>query len=130
MTGMSIAIHPSTSWKTSPPSPGNDKLQKTEVEMETSIQATLAKARAARRAARFQLTIVPVTVGFVVLAFAVVGFLGGMPFTGVLMPLSDFFILVSLLQNDKTGIKMVFRFVNFIRSLIFILYEFEELAAP
>ena len=78
--------------------------------MELSIEATLAKARAERRAARFQLTVVPVTVGTMGLFIGVsIGFGAGVPFLGWFSAVSIVLIYYAILPTDRVTIEWFYR---------------------
>ena len=99
MTGMQI--HPRFSWKTAS---STDKQEDTE----KSISATLAKARAEGRSARFWLTVVPLTVSCVsVMLTMVVGQVVGVPFVTALAVPASTLIFFTMLPTDKTAIKVV-----------------------
>ena len=78
--------------------------------MELSIEATLAKARAERRAARFQLTVVPVTVGTMGVFIGVsIGFGAGVPFLGWISAVSIVLIYYAILPTDRVTIEWFYR---------------------
>ena len=78
--------------------------------MELSIEATLAKARAERRAARFQLTVVPVTVGTVGVFIGVsIGFGAGVPFVSWISGVSIVLIYYAILPTDRVTIEWFYR---------------------
>ena len=120
MTGMSIAIHPRMSWKG-----GSSSGTCTQQEEETSssIQATLEKARAQRRAARFQLTVIPVTVGMIVffITFAAL-IVFGVPLVGFLLWPNMLLFTYAILPSDKSAIKGLCVFTMMIYLPIFSLY--------
>ena len=101
MERLTSVIHPSVPWRASSKITQDD-------ETDTSIAATLERARAQRRAARFQLTVVPVTVGLsfcIVLIFA--NFSGAL-FVHWLLPLSSVAVTFAILPSDKIAIKSVY----------------------
>ena len=124
---MSIAIHPRMSWKG-----GSSSGTCTQQEEETSssIQATLEKARAQRRAARFQLTVIPVTIGMIVFVITCTAMLGfGVPLVGFLLwPLMLLFTY-AILPSDKSAIKGLCVFTMMICLPIFLLYTVRFAAA-
>ena len=127
MTGMSIAIHPRMSWKG-----GSSSGTCTQQEEETSssIQATLEKARAQRRAARFQLTVIPVTVGMIVFfitSAALIVF--GVPLVGFLLWPNMLLFTYAILPSDKSAIKGLCVFTMMICLPIFLLYTVRFAAA-
>ena len=78
--------------------------------MELSIEATLAKARAERRAARFQLTVVPVTVGTMGFFIGVsIGFGAGVPFVSWISAVSIVLIYYAILPTDRVTIEWFYR---------------------
>jgi hypothetical protein len=114
MTGMSIAIHPRMSYS------GTNKKEE---ETSSSIAATLEKARAQRRAARFQLTVIPVTIGMIVFVITCTAMLGfGVPLVGFLLwPLMLLFTY-AILPSDKSAIKCLCVFTIFINLSVFLFY--------
>ena len=66
LTSVIPVIHPSVPWRASSKITQDD-------ETDTSIAATLERARAQRRAARFQLTVVPVTVAILFMILLLCG---------------------------------------------------------
>ena len=101
MERLTSVIHPSVPWKTS------SKITK-EDETDTSIAATLERARAQRRAARFQLTVVPVTVGLSFCIVLIFANLSGALFVHWLLPLSSVAVTFAILPSDKIAIKSVY----------------------
>ena len=100
MEKLTSAIHPSVPWKTSSKiSPEN--------ETDTSIAATLERARAQRRAARFQLSVVPVTIAVVLMILLLVAFIIGVLLVVWIIPFIVVVILFAMLPSDKIAIKSV-----------------------
>ena len=79
LTSVIPVIHPSVPWRASSKITQDD-------ETDTSIAATLERARAQRRAARFQLTVVPVTVGFFFFFVLCFANLSGVLFVAWILP--------------------------------------------
>ena len=73
MERLTSVIHPSVPWRASSKITQDD-------ETDTSIAATLERARAQRRAARFQLTVVPVTVALLLTILVLVAYMSGVLF--------------------------------------------------
>ena len=100
MEKLTSAIHPSVPWKTSSKISPED-------ETDTSIAATLDRARAQRRAARFQLSVVPVTIALVLGILIYVAFIIGALLVAWINPFILVVILFAMLPSDKIAIKSV-----------------------
>ena len=68
----------------------------------------MERARAQRRAARFQLTVVPVTVGFFFLIVLVFATVSGVLFVAWIYPLIPVAVEFAILPSDKIAIKSVY----------------------
>ena len=101
LTSVIPVIHPSVPWRASSKITQDD-------ETDTSIAATLERARAQRRAARFQLTVVPVTVGFFFFFVLVFANLSGVLFVAWTVPFIVVAMLFAMLPSDKIAIKSVY----------------------
>ena len=111
-----MSILPVIAWK------GHASGGMSEEQTDTSISETLAKARAERRAARFQLTVAPVTTGFTLLVAVGAAFIAGVPFVGSIAPFSLLLALLAILPSDTVVIMNVYRFTFFLILVLIILY--------
>ena len=107
------SIHPRLVWNAS--SSGN-----AEGEAATSISAMLDKARAEGRAARFWLTTVPLTAGFILTIASQAAYFAGVPFTAAWAFLSTVPILFSVLPSDKRAVYVL----HGVWTTVFLVYVF------
>ena len=102
---------------------------KQEDETDTSIGETLERARAQRNAARFQLTVIPVTIGIILLVILFVFYIIGVLLISWFLPLICLVIVFALLPSDKKMIKIVVVFFSVFCILFTGVYIFNVVLA-